>query len=84
MKITALETILLDEFPNVLWVQVHTDEGLSGLGETYFGAQAVAAFVHETAAPLPSTSSAPASVACPGTTSSGASSASTRSARSPT
>jgi L-alanine-DL-glutamate epimerase-like enolase superfamily enzyme len=51
MKITALETILLDEFPNVLWVQVHTDEGLSGLGETYFGAQAVAAFVHETAAP---------------------------------
>ena len=51
MKITALETILLDEFPNVLWVQIHTDERVSGLGETFFGAQAVAAFVHETAAP---------------------------------
>jgi hypothetical protein len=23
----------LDEFPNVLWVLVHTDEGLTGLGQ---------------------------------------------------
>ena len=37
MKITALETIRLDEFPNVLWVRVHTDEGLAGLGETFSG-----------------------------------------------
>ena len=38
MKITALETIRLDEFPNVLlWVRLHTDEGLSGLGETFCG-----------------------------------------------
>ena len=35
MKITAVETIRLGEFPNLLWVQVHTDEGVSGLGETY-------------------------------------------------
>jgi L-alanine-DL-glutamate epimerase-like enolase superfamily enzyme len=50
MKITALETIRLDEFPNVLWVRVHTDEGLVGLGETFFGARAVEAYLHESAA----------------------------------
>ena len=50
MKITALETIRLDEFPNVLWVRVHTDEGLVGLGETFFGARAVEAYIHESAA----------------------------------
>lgn len=51
MKVTALETIRLDEFPNLLWVQVHTDEGLVGLGETFFGAQAVEAYLHESVAP---------------------------------
>ena len=49
MKISALETIRLDEFPNVLWVRLHTDEGLAGLGETFFGARAVEAWLHETA-----------------------------------
>jgi L-alanine-DL-glutamate epimerase-like enolase superfamily enzyme len=52
MKITRVETIYLDEFPNVLWVRVHTDEGIVGLGETYFGAKAVSAYIHESAAPL--------------------------------
>ncbi len=51
MKITAVETLRLEEFPNVLWVQIHTDEGVSGLGETFFGARAAEAFIHETAAP---------------------------------
>lgn len=51
MRITAIETIRLPEFGNVLWVLVHTSEGLSGLGETYFGARAVEAYVHESAAP---------------------------------
>ena len=49
MKITALETVRLDEFPNVLWVRVHTDEGLTGLGEMFFGARAVEAYLHESA-----------------------------------
>ena len=35
MKITALETIRIAERPNLLWLQVRTDEGLSGLGETF-------------------------------------------------
>ena len=30
MKITQLETIRLGEFPNILWVRLHTDEGLWG------------------------------------------------------
>ena len=51
MKVTKLETIRLDEFPNLVWVHVQTDEGLVGLGETFFGAQAVEAYLHETVAP---------------------------------
>ena len=51
MQITQLETIRLGEFPNILWVRLHTDEGLVGLGETFMGAQAVEAYLHEWAAP---------------------------------
>lgn len=50
MKIVAIETVRITEFPNILWVEVRTDEGLVGLGETYFGAEAVEAYIHETAA----------------------------------
>ena len=52
MKISALETVRIEERPNLLWVLVHTDEGLVGLGETFFGAKAVEAYIHETVAPL--------------------------------
>ncbi|MEP6703010.1 MAG: mandelate racemase/muconate lactonizing enzyme family protein, partial [Betaproteobacteria bacterium] len=51
MKITKIETISLAEFPNVIWIQVHTDAGHVGLGETFFGSQAIHAYVHETLAP---------------------------------
>ena len=51
MKITALETIRIAERPNLLWLQVHTDESLVGLGETFFGAATVEAHVHEYIAP---------------------------------
>jgi L-alanine-DL-glutamate epimerase-like enolase superfamily enzyme len=51
MNVTKVETIWLEEFPNVIWIQVHTDEGLIGLGETFFGSQAVEAYVHESIAP---------------------------------
>jgi L-alanine-DL-glutamate epimerase-like enolase superfamily enzyme len=51
VKVTAVETIRLGEYPNLIWVQVHTDEGLIGLGETFFGARAVEAYLHESAAP---------------------------------
>jgi L-alanine-DL-glutamate epimerase-like enolase superfamily enzyme len=50
MKIVSVETILLDEFPNLCYVRLHTDEGVVGLGETFFAAQAVSAWIHEVAA----------------------------------
>jgi galactonate dehydratase len=52
MKITAVETLRLGEHANLLWVRVHTDEGLVGLGETWFGAAAVEADIHERIAAL--------------------------------
>ncbi|MFZ9449058.1 MAG: mandelate racemase/muconate lactonizing enzyme family protein, partial [Alphaproteobacteria bacterium] len=52
MRITALETIRLASRANLLWVRVHTDEGLVGLGETFRGAAAVEAFLHASVAPM--------------------------------
>ena len=51
MKITSLETIRLAEFGNIVWVRLRTDEGIVGLGETFMGAAAVEAYLHETVAP---------------------------------
>jgi galactonate dehydratase len=51
MKITKVETLRLAEYPNLTWVRVHTDQGLAGLGETTFAAQAVEAYLHEFVAP---------------------------------
>ena len=51
MKITAIETIRPEEFANLIWVRVHTDEGLVGLGETFFAAATVEAYIHEVIAP---------------------------------
>lgn len=51
MKITAVETVRLGEFPNLVWIRLRTDEGLTGLGETFMGAAAVEAYIHESAAP---------------------------------
>jgi L-alanine-DL-glutamate epimerase-like enolase superfamily enzyme len=50
MKITALETLRTAEFANVLWVRVHTDAGVIGLGETFYGAGAVEAHIHDSLA----------------------------------
>jgi galactonate dehydratase len=51
MKITAIETLRTGEYANVIWVRVHTDAGIIGLGETFYGAAAVEAHVHDTLAP---------------------------------
>ena len=50
MKIVAIETLCAREFENVLWARVHTDAGVFGLGETFYGAGAVAAHIHDTLA----------------------------------
>ncbi|MGL4634739.1 MAG: mandelate racemase/muconate lactonizing enzyme family protein [Beijerinckiaceae bacterium] len=51
MKITALETIRIEEFGNIIFLRLHTDEGIVGLGETFMGPRAVEAYLHETVAP---------------------------------
>ena len=52
MKIAKLETLRIEEFPNLLWLSVHSDEGLVGLGETYHVPGAVEAVIHDYAAPF--------------------------------
>src|SRR5688500_10125654 len=51
MKITRLETLRLTEFPNLAWLRVHTDEGVTGLGETSYAAQSAETDLHEYVAP---------------------------------
>lgn len=59
MKITRIETIHLSKGITVhagpiqwLWVRIHTDEGLVGLGETYPHPQAEKAVIHHSLAPV--------------------------------
>ena len=49
--IVRISTLVAGRFPNLVFVEVETADGLIGLGETYFGAEAVTGYVHETAAP---------------------------------
>lgn len=51
-QITAIETTRLRDFPNLIWVEIHTRDGLVGLGETFRGAEAVETYIHSMAAPL--------------------------------
>lgn len=50
MKITAISTFRAAEFSNVIWIHVETDAGITGLGETFYGAEAVEAHIHNTLA----------------------------------
>lgn len=51
MKIDRLETVRHVDFPNLTFILVHS-EGLVGLGETFYSAEAVEAYVHSVVAPL--------------------------------
>ena len=51
MKITAVETIQVAELSNLVWVELQTDDGLVGLGETFRNPEATVAYIHETCAP---------------------------------
>lgn len=50
LRITAIETILDPQRPLLVWVRVHTDAGLIGLGETFQSPDAVARMIHGTLA----------------------------------
>jgi galactonate dehydratase len=51
MKITSVTPFVHPDFPNVLHVEVATDQGVTGLGETYYFANTVAQFIREFVAP---------------------------------
>lgn len=52
MRIVALQTLRPEFQSNVCVLVLHTDEGIVGLGETFMGAEAVEAHLHESVAPL--------------------------------
>jgi galactonate dehydratase len=52
VKVTAVETIRPRVQSNLCFVRLHTDTGLTGLGESFYGARTVEAYVHETVSPL--------------------------------
>ncbi|MBT3554633.1 MAG: mandelate racemase/muconate lactonizing enzyme family protein, partial [Chloroflexi bacterium] len=52
MKISLIETIRVSDPADVIWVRVHTDTGLIGLGETWYASNTVESAVHDHFAPL--------------------------------
>ena len=52
MIIKRIETIRVEEFPGIIWVQVYTDTGLVGLGETWYAASTVQTAIHDHFGPL--------------------------------
>lgn len=49
--VTALRTLRIQEHPNLIWVELETEDGLVGLGESFRGAEAVEAVLHAQVAP---------------------------------
>ena len=52
MKITHIETIRVDEIPQIIWVNIHTDKGIIGLGETFYAPTVVESAIHDHFGPL--------------------------------
>lgn len=52
MQIIRIETLRPVRQRNVCFVRLHTDEGISGLGESFFGAASVETYIHEAVAPV--------------------------------
>lgn len=47
MKITAVETLRVPPYENLMWLRLETDEGIVGLGESAKAPASVAAYIHE-------------------------------------
>lgn len=52
MKIKHIETVRVSDPADVIWVRIHTDAGLIGLGETWYASKTVESAVHDHFAPL--------------------------------
>ncbi len=50
MRIIKVETIRYAALPNLLWVQLYSDDGLVGLGETFYLPAAVESIIHDVTA----------------------------------
>jgi galactonate dehydratase len=46
-RIKAIDTVRYQAQPNILWVRVHADNGMVGLGETFYLPGAVEAVIHD-------------------------------------
>lgn len=51
MKIVKVKTFVHDDFPNIFHVEVTTDTGITGLGESYYFGATIAKFVETFAGP---------------------------------
>ncbi len=52
MKISKIETIHVPDFPHILFVAIHTDEGLIGYSDTFYMTESVRGYIHQFAAPM--------------------------------
>jgi len=50
-RITQIETLTHPKYPKIVWVNLTSDDGFTGHGETSFGPEAVEAFIHNDVAP---------------------------------
>lgn len=51
MKISSVKPFVHPDFPNLVYVEITTDEGVVGLGESYYFGSTVAHFINEFAGP---------------------------------
>lgn len=51
MKVRIVETLRPANQPNLCFVRLHTDTGLIGLGETFYGSSAVESYLHDQVTP---------------------------------
>ena len=52
MTIISLTSYRTESHPNMLWLEVETKEGVIGLGETFYAAEAVETYIHSNLAPI--------------------------------
>ncbi len=52
MKITEIRAINFAQFPNITMLEVETDSGIVGLGETYYTPRSVVTYIQEVLAPM--------------------------------
>jgi galactonate dehydratase len=52
VRVIGIETLQTPDYGNLVWVRIHTDDGVIGLGETFRNSEATIAYVHETCAPF--------------------------------